>query len=255
MKFKDPQEMMERAQLRVLISEMREKVAKMEAELRAAHAQIPGYGVKLQLSTDNNKKKNNDVQEIMKQQLTTLDQEIKDLHSRIDAFQSPVDQMVRKVSVKSDIEKELDMANATIKELEEERNENASLTKAQLISLGQQLSDLEKSRIVKLQREKEYEKVLQALGDLEAEATRLRQGNGEVLLHNKALREKIVAATKRTKDIASLTMVRRCRTNIYILYFLKRRTFVKLLYMTSLTMVRRCRAKVFFCNKKTSVFL
>ena len=207
MKFKDPQEMMERAQLRVLISEMREKVAKMEAELRAAHAQIPGYGVKLQLNTDNNKK-NNDAQEIMKQQLATLDQEIKDLHTRIDAVQSPVDQMVREVSVKRDIEKELSMANDNIKELEEEIHENASLTKAQLLSLGQQLSDLEQSRMVNLQREKEYERVLRALGDLEAEVTRLRQGNGKVLLHNKALREKIAAATKRTKDIASLTMVR-----------------------------------------------
>ena len=213
MKFKDPQEMMERAQLRALISEMREKVAKMEAELRAAHAQIPGYGVKLQLKTDNTKK-NNDAQEIMKKQLSTLDQEIKDLHTRIDAFQSPVDQMVREVSVKSNLEKELGMANATIKELEEQIRKNASLTKAQLLSLGQQLSDLEKDRIVNLQREKEYERVLQALGDLEAEVTRLRQGNDEVLLHNKALREKVAAATKRTKDIASLTMVRRCRTNI-----------------------------------------
>ena len=213
MKFKDPQEMMERAQLRALISEKREKVAKMEAELRAAHAQIPGYGVKLQLNTDNTKK-NNDAQEIMKKQLATVDQEIKDLHTRIDAFQSPVDQMVQEVSVKSNIEKELGMANATIKELEEQISKNASLTKAQLLSLGQQLSDLEKGRMVNLQREKEYERVLQALGDLEAEVTRLRQGNDEVLLHNKALREKIAAATKRTKDIASLTMVRRCRTNI-----------------------------------------
>ncbi|KAI5058350.1 hypothetical protein GOP47_0026520 [Adiantum capillus-veneris] len=242
-KLRDPQEVLEIARLKVLISEMREKTMKMEAQLKSEaekwgkdktnssnvvkdhvrdeanhdkHIFIKNANTQdftrnakesgvARSKEDLQAMSSNENKKSLVDQGLKLDHDLIELQKHLANVQSEVNRMLVELSSSPDLHEELTAAKERIKGLQEAIKDDASTTKSQLLVLKQQFGELEKLKNASERKELEFQKASQISSALESELAELRRGNEELLMQKKGLSKKLSVLLEKAEKIKPVT--------------------------------------------------
>nr|DAD31671.1 TPA_asm: hypothetical protein HUJ06_010522 [Nelumbo nucifera] len=175
--------------LRNLVKELEEREVKLEGEL------LEYYGLKEQES---------DVAELQKQ-LKIKTVEIDMLNITINTLQAERKKLQEEIAQGVSARKELEVARNKIKELQRQIQLDANQTKGQLLMLKQQVTTLQAKEEEAFKQDKDLEKKLNAVKELEVEVVELKRRNKELQHEKRELSIKLDAAEARVTTLSNMT--------------------------------------------------